>query len=97
MDDSVQVRCRRCKTVFRERARRIQNGYSRQCPCCEVVLFFDEDSAEPTIKRSMKVARRIRAELREQEFLALTESRGTNAVRSRRDAGGRETEDPRQD
>lgn len=96
MDDSVQVRCRRCKTVFRERARRMQNGFSRQCPCCEVVLFFDEDSAEPTIKRSMKVARRIRAELREQEFLALTESRGSGAL-SRHGTGGRETEDSRQD
>lgn len=96
MDDSVQVRCRRCKTVFRERARRMQSGYSRQCPCCEVVLFFDEDSSEPTIKRSMKAARRIRAALREQEFLALTESRGTGEG-SRRGSGGREVEDPRQD
>ena len=41
-DDSVQVRCRRCKGAFRERARRLQNGYSRQCPTCEVVLFFDD-------------------------------------------------------
>ncbi len=96
MDDSVQVRCRRCKTVFRERARRMQSGYSRQCPCCEVVLFFDEDSSEPTIKRSMKAARRIRAALREQEFLALTESRGTGTVRSRHGAG-RKIEDTRQD
>ena len=96
MDDSVQVRCRRCKTVFRERARRMQNGYSRQCPCCEVLLFFDDDSNEPTIKRSMRAARKVRAELREQEFLALTESRGTAAL-SRHCTGGREVEDSRQD
>ena len=96
MDDSVQVRCRRCKTVFRERARRMQNGFSRQCPCCEVVLFFDDDSAEPTIKRSMKVARKIRTALREQEFLTLTQSRGTGAL-SRHGTGGRENEDTRQD
>jgi phage FluMu protein Com len=44
MDDSVQIKCNRCKSVFRDRARRLQNGYSRQCPSCEVVLFFDEDS-----------------------------------------------------
>ena len=43
MLNSVQVKCTRCKTVFRERARRMQSGYSRQCPCCEVVLFFEED------------------------------------------------------
>jgi hypothetical protein len=39
MDDSVQIKCNRCKNVFRDRARRLQNGYSRQCPGCEVVLF----------------------------------------------------------
>jgi predicted nucleic acid-binding Zn-ribbon protein len=67
-DDSVQVRCRRCKGVFRERARRLQNGYSRQCPTCEVVLFFDEDSQEQSIRRAMKTARHVRAALREAEI-----------------------------
>ena len=66
-DDSVQVRCRRCKGVFRERARRLQNGYSRQCPTCEVLLFFDEDSQEQTIRRAMKAAKQVRAALREAE------------------------------
>src|ERR1700752_2325197 len=66
-DDSVQVRCRRCKGVFRERARRLENGYSRQCPTCEVLLFFDEDSQERTIRRAMKAARQVRAALREAE------------------------------
>ena len=66
-DDSVQVRCRRCKGAFRERARRLQNGYSRQCPTCEVVLFFDEDSADQTIRRAMRNARQVRAVLREAE------------------------------
>ena len=97
MDDSVQVRCRRCKTVFRDRARRMQNGYSRQCPCCEVVLFFDEDSSEPTIKKSMREARKVRAALHEQEFLALTESRNAGGAQSHRKGAGRETEDARQD
>lgn len=66
-DDSVQVRCRRCKGAFRERARRLQNGYSRQCPTCEVVLFFDEDSHDQTIRRAMRSARQVRAALREAE------------------------------
>lgn len=68
VDDSVQVRCRRCRGVFRERARRLQNGYSRQCPTCEVVLFFDEDSPEQTIRRAMRSARQVRAALREAEM-----------------------------
>ncbi|OKO74117.1 hypothetical protein AC628_23220 [Bradyrhizobium sp. NAS96.2] len=67
MEDSVQIRCTRCKNVFRDRARRLQNGYSRQCPSCEIVLFFDEDSHDANIKRAMRTARRVRKELRESE------------------------------
>jgi DNA-directed RNA polymerase subunit RPC12/RpoP len=67
MDDSVQTKCTKCKSAFRERARRLQNGYSRQCPNCEVVLFFDEDSPDVNIKRAMRMARRVRKELREAE------------------------------
>jgi hypothetical protein len=67
MDDSVQVKCTRCKSAFRERARRLQNGYSRQCVTCEVVLFFDEDSPDANIKKAMRMARRVRKELREAE------------------------------
>lgn len=79
-DDSVQVRCRRCKGAFRERARRLQNGYSRQCPTCEVVLFFDEDSQDQTVRRAMRSARQVRAALREAEAEAprrKRESRGS--------------------
>ena len=67
MEDSVQVRCTRCKNVFRDRAQRLQNGYSRQCPSCEIVLFFNDDSHDPNIKRAMRTARRARKEMRESE------------------------------
>jgi hypothetical protein len=67
MDDTVQVKCRRCRSAFRDRARRLQNGYSRQCPTCEVVVFFDEDSPDANIKSAMRTARRVRKELREAE------------------------------
>jgi len=83
-DDSVQVRCRRCKGAFRERARRLQNGYSRQCPTCEVVLFFDEDSQEQSIRRAMRNAKQVRAALREVEM----EPR-KRIARGSRGAGGR--------
>ena len=86
LDDSVQVRCRRCKGVFRERARRLQNGYSRQCPTCEVVLFFDEDSHEQAIRRAMKAARQVRAALREAEMEA---PRRKRVARGERSSGGR--------
>lgn len=62
---SIQIQCTRCKSVFRDLAGRLQDGYSRQCPNCEVVLFFAEDSQHPFIKRAMRNARKIRKELRE--------------------------------
>jgi predicted nucleic acid-binding Zn-ribbon protein len=67
MEDSIQVHCTRCKNIFRDRARRMMNGYSRQCPSCEVVLFFDEDSHDPGIRRAMRTARQVLKELRERE------------------------------
>ena len=82
-DDSVQVSCRRCRGVFRERARRLQNGYSRQCPTCEVVLFFDEDSPEQTIRRAMRSARQIRAALRAAE-MEVERPRGKRMLRGER-------------
>lgn len=85
-EDSVQVRCRRCKGVFRERARRLQNGYSRQCPTCEVILFFDEDTQEQSIRRAMKSARLIRAALREAE---MEQPRRKRELRGGRGVGGR--------
>jgi predicted nucleic acid-binding Zn-ribbon protein len=96
MEDSVQVRCTRCKNVFRDRARRLQNGYSRQCPSCEIVLFFDEDSHDANIKRAMRSARRARKELRENEAAgprkAATASRQYGG-RSASNARGTEDED----
>ena len=71
IEETVQIRCTRCKNVFRDRAARLQNGYSRQCPSCEVVLFFDEDSPNADIKRAMTAARQLRKELRESELARL--------------------------
>ena len=64
---SVQIQCTRCKGVFRDRAGRLQDGYARQCPGCEVVLFFAEDSQHPFIKRAMRDARNVRKQMREAE------------------------------
>lgn len=86
MDDSVQIKCNRCKGVFRDRARRLQNGYSRQCPSCEVMLFFDEDSQQPNIKRAMRTARHLRKQMRELEAAgAFAET--SSSPRSRRYSG----------
>lgn len=83
---SVQIQCTRCKNVFRDRAARLQDGYSRQCPSCEVVLFFAEDSQHPFVRRAMRNARKARKELREAEA-ARRAAPGPRLVRSRSFAG----------
>jgi predicted nucleic acid-binding Zn-ribbon protein len=91
MLDTVQVKCTRCKTVFRERAKRMQSGFSRQCPCCEVVLFFEEDSQDTNMKRAMRSARHVRRELRELEAAGIKSSSGGMSRRY----GGRAQSDAR--
>jgi predicted nucleic acid-binding Zn-ribbon protein len=83
---SIQIQCTRCKGVFRDRAGRVEDGYSRQCPSCEVVLFFAEDSPHPFIKRAMRDARKLRKELREAEAARLSAPQ-PQAGPSRRFAG----------
>lgn len=79
IDDSVPVRCTWCKTVF---ASRLQSGYSRQCPSCEVILFFEHSSNEANIKRAMASGRKKRAELREADFLKPRKARSVPTERS---------------
>jgi phage FluMu protein Com len=65
MDDTIQIRCPRCKSSFRDRARRIRSGYTRECPRCNVLIFFESESHEENIKRALKAAHRMRRLLAE--------------------------------
>jgi hypothetical protein len=67
MSDTVQIRCTRCKSNFRERARRLQPGYSKQCPNCEVIIFFEESSSDKNVQEALLAARRMRRVLRDAE------------------------------
>lgn len=67
MDDSVQVRCTKCKSNFREKARKIQSGYSKQCPRCEVIIFFEEGSIDKNIQRALNDAKSLRRALRAED------------------------------
>jgi hypothetical protein len=71
MDDSIQIHCSRCRSTFRDRARRLVPGYSRQCPSCEVIIFFEEHSGDKKVKSALLSARRMRRVLREQDGLKL--------------------------
>jgi hypothetical protein len=82
MDDSVQIRCTRCKSAFRERAGRLQPGYSRQCPNCEVIIFFEETSADKNVQTALLDARRLRRALREAEGVAPEAKRAPTYTRT---------------
>lgn len=64
MDDTVQIKCPRCKSRFRERARKLTSGYSCQCVGCEAVIFFDDSSPKDEIKKALQAAKNVRCELR---------------------------------
>jgi hypothetical protein len=64
VEDTVQVRCTKCKGSFRDRARRLQSGYSRQCPNCEVIIFFEEGAIDRNVQVALRDAKRLRRALR---------------------------------
>ena len=67
MDDSIQLRCSRCNSSFRDRARRIRSGYARECPNCNVLIFFESESPDEHIKRALKAAHKMRRLLAQAE------------------------------
>jgi hypothetical protein len=67
MPDSIQIQCKKCRGKFRDRACRVQSGYSRQCPSCEVIIFFEESSNDKHVETALLAARRLRRVLRENE------------------------------
>jgi hypothetical protein len=67
MDDSVAIHCKRCRGNFRDRARRLLPGYSRQCPSCEVVIFFEDHVNDENVQLALRAARNLRRKLKEAE------------------------------
>jgi hypothetical protein len=75
---------------------RLQSGYSRQCPSCEVVIFFDESSGDDNIRRVMAAARRLRTMLRETESTKASSAHRNGAGRTyggRASRGARDLDD----
>lgn len=67
VDETIQVRCSRCKFKFRDKARRVRDGYSRQCPTCECMLFFLDGSSNKDTDAALREAERVRKLLRQEE------------------------------
>jgi hypothetical protein len=82
MSDSVQVHCKRCRGTFRDRARRLQPGYSRQCPNCEVIIFFEESSSDKHVQDALQAARKLRRVLREADEVKPAAKRAPTYVRT---------------
>jgi hypothetical protein len=45
----------------------LQPGYARQCPNCEIVIFFEESSSDKNVQKALLAARRLRRVLTEQD------------------------------
>ena len=73
-DDTVQIRCPKCKGKFRDKARRVQSGYSRQCPSCETLIFFEDGSPNIHIRAAFREAKRVRRLLIQEEEEKATRS-----------------------
>ena len=66
-EDTVQICCSKCKSKFRDKARRVLSGYSRQCPSCECMLFFEDGSPNKDVHELLREAARVRKALRQEE------------------------------
>ena len=66
-EDTVQICCSKCKSKFRDKARRVLSGYSRQCPTCECMIFFEDGSPNKDIHEALREAARVRKVLRQEE------------------------------
>jgi hypothetical protein len=71
MDDSISSHCSKCRSNFRERARRALPGYSKECPSCAVVIFFEEHISDSHVENAMLAARSLRRALKELEGVKL--------------------------
>ncbi len=67
IEDTVQICCPKCKSKFRDKARRVLSGYSRQCPSCECMVFFEDGSPDKSVHEVLREAARVRKALREEE------------------------------
>ena len=67
IEDTVQIRCPGCKSKFRDKARRILSGYSRQCPSCERMVFFEDGSPNKDTQAALREAAVVRKALRQEE------------------------------
>ncbi len=82
MDDKVKIRCPSCTRVFRHRAQRIRDGYQLNCEHCARLITFTRDTEDPFMRRTLKLAREMRAAL-EDQMMAERQAAAAAAQRQR--------------
>lgn len=82
MDDKVKIRCPFCTRLFRDRAQRIRDGFQVNCEHCVRLITFTRDSEDPFMRRTLKLAREIRAAL-EAKVMADRQAVAAEAQRQR--------------
>jgi hypothetical protein len=82
MDDKVKVRCPFCTRLFRDRAQRIRDGYQVNCEHCVRLITFSRDTEDPFMRRTLKLAREMRAAI-EAKVMADREAAAITAERRR--------------
>ena len=63
MDDKVKIRCPACTRMFREKAARVRDGLQVNCQNCNRLITLSKETEDPFIRKALKAAREIRAEL----------------------------------
>ncbi len=88
IDDSIQIRCPRCKSKFRDKARRVVDGYSRSCPHCEGLVFFNEEAPNEELRIALRSAAKVRKAVKQEAASneMVTESDVVPAPRARQPA-----------
>ena len=66
IDDKVKIRCTKCSQIFRERARKIRNGFQTNCQHCNRLITFDSASEDRNIRRALMSAKEVRMMLEAQ-------------------------------
>lgn len=59
-DQKVRVKCPECAQIFRERARKLRNGFETNCQHCNRLIAFDSSSEDNNIRQALRNAREIR-------------------------------------
>jgi predicted nucleic acid-binding Zn-ribbon protein len=62
-EEKVKIKCTKCSQVFRERARKIRNGFQTNCQHCNRLITFDSTSEDRNIRRALMSAKEIRMTL----------------------------------